>query len=518
MPTTSHGHIPDRTPIIVGSGQIIDRLTPASLPPYLPPMGLAARATEVALEDSGAPELRKLIDTIAVLRLFSDSVGLWQSPLGRSDNPPASVAHRIRSSAQRLIYTNTGGTQPLQLVMELALDIARGNSEVALLTGAEAIGSEKHARRGGHEDDWNEHFDIPFEDREYLRRFACIEERNSGMTLPVHYYALIENIQAHEMGFSRDEHRRYMAELLAPMSVIAAQEPVALDQQVHTVEQLLADDRTNFPISLPLTRMLVSKDTVNQGASVLLTSVGKARELGIPPQQWTFIHGYAQGEERHLMRRQNPAESTAMKGVFDMALSMADTTIDAVDLIDIYSCFPCAVSAGRDSLGMKPNDSRSLTVIGGLPFYGGAGNGYSLHALARMCHLLRDSERVGAVTANTGVMSKHALAVLSNVPNTNPNGMSDWATLETPVFDLEQIPQKEIARSPKAGTIVTYTVIYGKNEPDLAIILGETGQGERFLAHSAEHAVAEALHDEGVIGRRVTVLPGEERHSFSMAL
>jgi len=107
--------------------------------------------------------------------------------------------------------------------------------------------------------------------------------------------------------------------------------------------------------------------------------------------------------------------------------------------------------------------------------------------------------------------------VLSNAPNTNPDSIPDWSTLETPVFDLEQIPQKDIAHNPTEGTIVTHTVIYGKNAPDLAIVLGETSERERFLAHSTDKATAETLHEEQIIGRKIVVVPGEERHSFSLA-
>ncbi len=509
--------IPDNTPIIIATGQIIDRLHANSGPPYHPPVELAAQATEVALADANTPALRGLIDTIAVLRLFSDSVGAWAAPLGRSDNPPASVANRIGAKTGRRIYTNTGGTQPLQLLMELALDIARGESEVALLTGAEAIGSEKHARRGGHQDDWNEHFDTPYEDREYLRRFACEEERNSGMTLPAHYYSLIENAQAHAMGYSTEQHRQFMARLLAPMSEVAAHEPVALHQKAYSVEQLASNDPGNYPITLPLTKMLVSQDAVNQGASILLTSTGKARELGIPPSQWVFLQGYAQGLERHLMRRIDPGQSTAMKGVFDAALSMAGAQIENIDMLDIYSCFPSAVNAACHALNIAADDPRPLTIIGGLPFFGGAGNGYSLHAVARMARRLRGNNQRGVVTANTGVLSKHALAVLSNAPAIDQEHLPDWSVLEAPEFDLDSIPEKPISSTPTEGRLIAHTIIYQRNKPDLAIALGETHQGERFLAHSLDPAVASELHEQDVIGRRLKVAAGAERHSFSFA-
>lgn len=35
-----------------------------------------------------------------------------------------------------------------------------------------------------------------------------------------------------------------------------------------------------------------------------------------------------------------------------------------------------------DAFGIAPDDPRGLTLTGGLPFFGGAGNNYSAHAIA----------------------------------------------------------------------------------------------------------------------------------------
>jgi hypothetical protein len=57
------------------------------------------------------------------------------------------------------------------------------------------------------------------------------------------------------------------------------------------------------------------------------------------------------------------------------------------------------------------------TVTGGLPFFGGAGNNYSMHAIATMAERLRASPgQFGLVLANGGFLSKEAAGVYSTEP------------------------------------------------------------------------------------------------------
>ena len=58
--------------------------------------------------------------------------------------------------------------------------------------------------------------------------------------------------------------------------------------------------------------------------------------------------------------------------------------IDDIDFFDLYSCFPSVVQITRDMLGIAEADPRELTVTGGLPYFGGPGNNYSMHAIASM--------------------------------------------------------------------------------------------------------------------------------------
>ena len=511
MTAQHYQRLADNTPIIIGAGQYGERLHPLCQPPFSAPMQLAAAASQVALQD--ARVTAGDIDTIAVIRLFSDAARAWASPFGRSNNPPESVARRLGATPVQRIYSNAGGTEPLQIMVELLQAIACGEMKLALLTGAEAIANQRFALRNGYEENWREEFDTPLDQREYHKRFASREEISSGLSLPVHYYALIENSQAHQMGHDQQQHRQYMAELLAPFSTVAAANPYSHSPVAYTSGELAAVTNSNYPISLPYSKLLVAQDAVNQAAALLLTSVGHARQLGVDPRQWIFIEAYAQGEDQYLSQREDPGRSTAMARVLTATMAMAEATCADMDLIDLYSCFPCAVHGACEVLGLPTDGSRPLTVTGGLPFFGGPGNNYSLHALAEMAVRLRGKPTRALVSANGGMLSKHAAVVLTTAPARA--AAVDWDNTQDLTVDCTDIPARAYADTPRQGEIISYTVIARRDKADIGIVLAETHTGQRFLASSTELAATRSMQDSSPIGRAVDVQEKDERKVFS---
>ena len=70
-----------------------------------------------------------------------------------------------------------------------------------------------------------------------------------------------------------------------------------------------------------------------------------------------------------------------------------------------------------DGLGLAVDDPRGLTLTGGLPFFGGPGNNYSMHAIAETVQRARQAPgSYGFVGANGGVMSKYSAGVYSTRP------------------------------------------------------------------------------------------------------
>ena len=444
-------------------------------------------------------------------KLFSDMGHLWNCKWGRSNNPPESIARGIGASPNSRIYTQTGGNQPQSRLIEMARDIALGEREVVLLAGAEALKNQRHAERNNRQLDWNEHFDEALEDRGMGDSVATSQELNNGLHNVAYYYALIEQAQCHSKGRSVAEHREKMAQLLESFSKVAADNPYAQ----FTGSQSAADILAAPALTHLYTKRMIAQDGVNLAAALLLCSVGKARELGIPESQWVYLHGMAEGGELELSRRPDPGKSPMAGRVADRALEIAGLSIDAIDAIDIYSCFPCAITAVADHLGLPTDGSRSLTLTGGLPYFGGPGNNYSMHGIAEAVSAARKySDAYMMVTANGGVMSKHASGIYSQVPS-----HTDWATAETKVSHID-VEHRDICLDPRQGTIVSYTVHFGRDGAAHAIIIGDTASGERFVATTAkdDQSTARALLETDPIGQTVSVTPPEDESlNFQLA-
>lgn len=511
MPSPRSLKVPDNTPIIIGAGQYVERLNNRSKPPFSSPMQLAANACQTALNDAGVPATE--IDSIAVIRLFSDTVKAWDSPFGGSNNPPESVARRIGATPAHRVYSSAGGTEPLHVMTELLQAIARGEKKCALLTGAEAIASQRFALRNGFEDDWEEEFDAPFENREYRQRFVSHEEISCGLSLPVRSYAVIENIQAHQMGHDVQQHRHYMAKLITPFSEVSATNPYAQSPTSYTVQELAKPGPDNYPISLPYSKRLIAQDAVNQAAALLLTSAGNARRLGVDPGQWIFIESYAEGIDHYLTQRVDPGRSAVMERVLTTTMEKADANCADMNLIDIYSCFPCAVHAACDVLGLPADGSRPLTVTGGLPFFGGPGNNYTTHALAEVAVRLRGAQSRALITANGGMLSKHAAAILTTEPARAAN--IDWDREDGFAVDCADIPLRPYSAEPQQGDIISYTVVSRRGKADIGMVLAESRTGERLLASSTAPEITDWMQRHNPIGRAIKVRLNNERQVFS---
>ncbi len=185
----------DSTPVIVGVGQFSEKETAPETAHS--PMGLAAEASRVALADTGAAaKLVELIDTVAVLRLFSDSSNRprLSHGFGRADNPPRAVARRLGADPVNAIYGQLGGNTPQKLVNEMAERIAQGDVRVALLTGAEAIRTTQSALRAVTTLDWDEHDDGTLEDRGLGESLTTTHEFEYGLGIPVQTYPMFENV------------------------------------------------------------------------------------------------------------------------------------------------------------------------------------------------------------------------------------------------------------------------------------------------------------------------------------
>lgn len=478
--------VEDSTPILIGAGQFTEKnVAPADAHP---PMGVAAEAAKAALADTGkSEEIAKAIDTIVAIRIFPDS---WNrprmpNPFGRAENPPRAIARRIGANPALAIYGNVGGNTPQKYINEMAERIAEGELETVLLAGSEAIKTAQHALRDNVALDWQEEDNGSLEDRGIGEALSTPHEFAHGLGVPIQTYPLFENAIRGELRRSLEQHQSALGELFAPFTKVAAQNPFSFYGKERTAEELATVTPENRYICLPYPKFMNAMDGVNQGAAIVMTSVGKAKSLGIDPGKWIFLHGCAEANEKILVgERMNYHSAPAIGINARRAFAMANKTIDDMEFIDIYSCFPSAVEIACSELGLALDDPRGFTLTGGLPFFGGPGNNYSMHAIATLVPKLRDKPTsFGLITANGGYLSKHATGIYSAQP-----WQGEWQR-ENPAeyqSEIDGLPYPQFTESPKGeATIETYTVCFDKGVPVRGIVIGRQKMNHtRFVANT----------------------------------
>jgi len=502
------GDIDSRTPVVVGVGQSSERLGEAGYR-RRSPVELAADAAREALADTGADEraLADVLDTVAGIRQFEIS-GPWaRARLGRSDNYPRSVAGRLGARPALAILEVGGGQAPQHLVNEFAAVIAAGGSEAVLLFGSEAISTIEHYAEADDRPDFTEHAEGSLEDRGYgLDGMFSRHLADHGLTGAPSQYALIENARRARVAQTREQYAAAMGELFAPFTEVAAANPHAAAPVKRSAAELVTPTRANRPIADPYTRYIVAREKVNQGAAVLMMSAGAARRLGVPADRWVFLHGHADLRERTLMDRADLSSSPAAVMAAEHALEVSGLRAGELATVDLYSCFPVPVFNICDGLSLGANDPRGLTVTGGLPFFGGAGNNYSMHAIAETVQRARRAPGTyGFVGANGGIMSKYSAGVYGAAPVAwSPDRSSELQAK----IDSWAAPA-EVRAADGWATIETYTVKHGRDGTPTGIVIGRLdSDGRRFVARTDEKdaEVLELLATApDVVGQRIYV-------------
>lgn len=491
----------DSTPILIGCGDATDLTTPIAA--GRSPLDLMAQAAKVALADAGGSGLVEAIDTVAVLRLFSDTSHRFATKLGGSTNPPKSVADRLGIHAARYIYTWNGGNMPQYLVNLFAEAISEGEIGAALITGGEALRTQHGVERAGLAVSWHEEPGGTFELIGDPRRGWSDYEDRHNLRAAIVMYPLIENAIRATCGRSVSEHMLAMGKLFAQFSAVAGRNPLAIRRQGYSAEQLATVDDDNRWIGFPYPRLMNSNAFVDQAAALILTSVGLARKLGIPESKWVYLHGCSDAHDHwYVSERTSLHSSAAIRRGARKALDMAGRALDDIRFFDLYSCFPSAVSIGCREIGLAEDDPRGLTVTGGLPFFGGPGNNYVTHSISEMMRRLRShSSSYGLVTANGNYVTKHSFGVYSTAPFQGRWRRENPSVLQAELDALPKAPLVENASGP--ATIETYTVMHGKTGPEFSVVMGRlNATGERFIANTTtEPAVLGDLLERESLGR-----------------
>ena len=510
--------IDPRTPILVGCGQLTDMTgAPSS---ERSRVAFCTDAANLALADTqaaiGAHGLGHEIDAVAVMEFFSDISPRFASPYGRSSNPPKSVADRLHAHPRQLLYSHSGGNMPQYLVNRFAEEIARGETELALICGAELLRSTQNARRANLKIDWNED---PGGEPTRIGdpRFGFSEEEaRHELRAAIHFYPLLENAIRGGLGRDVDSHMKAMGRLFERLAAVAKDNPLATRRAGYSAEALSTISDDNRWICFPYPRLMNANAIIDQAAAVLVTSVEKAREWGIPPERWVFLHGCADGTDTWVVsERQKLDASPAIRGCARIALGMAGKKVADVAAFDLYSCFPSAVEVAMQEIGIAEDDPRPISVTGGLPFFGGPGNNYVTHSIAEMMKVVRRKPgSFGMVTANGNYLTKHSAGLYSTEPTKGPWRREDPKKFQA---ELDALPKQRVETRPAgSGTIETYCVTYGKDAPERGYILGRLdASGDRFVAMTPdEPALLADMLTREQLGRKVSVSDEGGRNVF----
>jgi len=507
----------DDTPVLIGAGQFTYRGEAGNSPS---PLELLKVAAERAVLDAGLKgSVLADLDALAVVAFSIDAPGgLSKLPLPRLADPPASLARAVSASPAWSVYTETGGNSPQQAVNVVCERIANGESDFALVTGAEFLGSLMKRMKGGLGfEGWGDDLTSTPQRIGDPRPGVTKQEGAHGLGYPVNTYPLFENALRARDGRSLADHQKQLGEFFAPFTKVAAANPHAWFPVERSAEELVTVTDRNRMVGYPYPKYLNAIMEVDQSAAVLIASVAKARELGVPEDKWIFLHGCADASDLwYPLERQDYHSSPAMRLTGERALEMAGIGVEDLDVIDLYSCFPSAVRIGAEEIGLALDDPRGLTITGGLPYFGGPGNNYALHAIAEMVGKLR--ERPGAYglsTANGWFLTKQSVGIYSTRPVEGKWERQPPSVLQA---QIDALPHPEIVEKPQGpATIETYAVVHGREGVRMGIVIGRDAEGRRFVAQTPDDpAVLLDLESREGVGRtgRVGPYPDGVRNLF----
>ena len=483
----------NRMPVIVGIGQLVNR---EKMQDQMDPLKMMTEAGRTAAKDACISNLTK-IDTLYVVNCLSKSL----------KNPCKELSKELGCTPAETGYTGIGATAPQWFVNCVAERIYRGSSELALICGAEAFYTYEKAL-SLHE----AMVDFFAEGRSRAQSsyvgdmrvpFSVLEEQY-GLVMPLTMYSLMENALRAHWNMSIDDHFLELCSFCAQLSEIASQNPFAWTLNVRTAAEIGTVNETNRMVAFPYTKFMCSNMTVNQAAVLIMTNLEKAEALGVPKDKIVFLRGFGDAEDVWLVsERPNLWTSPSVRVAVNQALDQIPLSIDEVEYLDFYSCFPCAPRITREMLDISREDPRPLTITGGMPAFGGPGNNYAMHAICRMVTKLREKpESFGLVQALSWYISKHSVGVYSGSPGEIARIHENKGRLK--LKNERYQPVNVLKEATGKARVESYTVLYDRDsEPCAAIVIGREESDDRFIAKvKPGKNVLEQMTRKEVIGKR----------------
>jgi len=515
MTDISFSNVNDNTPVLVGNGQLTDK---RGVNGYNYLEMLSEVSKKAILDCEASINIHEHIDTVAVVRFVADTPhrdsatsNLWGYP-----NMPRSLSNSLNLVASNEIYTTTGGNSPQLALNELANRIKDNQIDCALLAGGEALDTFVGRLKEGLEANWE---DNPGGEPEVLGKSddgTNDHEKLHGLFDPSAVYPLFANALRSSNNQTIREHMEDTSELFESFSKVASQNEFAWFPIHRSASEIAEVKPDNRMIGLPYTKYMNSIMRVNQSCAMIMMSAKKARELGIPESKWVFMYsGACLNDIWNVSDRSNYHSSPAIKACTHNVIDLAGVTVNDLDFLDLYSCFPSAVQIAMKELSLEKNDPRGFTVTGGLPYFGGPGNAYVLNSVATMMNKLRaEPSKFGLVTANGWYITKHGAGVFSSKPFEGEwNQVTDTSNMQKVIDSAE----KPLFRENPEGNckVETYTVVHSRKGPEKGIIIGRLEDGTRFLANTEKDpGVLEYMNEKDMLNTGGVVSNDGKRNIF----
>ncbi|MFP8881879.1 MAG: acetyl-CoA acetyltransferase [Myxococcota bacterium] len=471
-------------PVIVGVGQLLQRAEDPRQ--AAEPLEMMISVLEQAGEDSGAASLLQRANSMYVIR------GLW----GYGD-PGREIARKFGATLDETVSTPFGGNFSQACVIDAARAIQAGQRDVVLITGAENGRSLGQAERRGLELRPTEVPGVPdrlvAEDKPIFHPAELARGMNSASDM----YSVFDSAIRFGRGETLPAHVERVSALWAGFNEVACENPNAWIRVPYSAQEISRASPDNPMISYPYTRLMNSNPRVDMAAAVILCSLATARDAGVPEDRLVFLHAATEANDStYASTRADFHRSPAMRIAGGRVLELAGKTIEEIDHVDLYSCFPSAVQIAATELGVP--EGRPLTVTGGLTFGGGPLNNYVLHAIARMAEVVReDRGSTGLVSANGGWLAKHAFGVYSCVPPT------EGFRYENLQDQVDALPLREALIDWEGPvTIEAYTVAHRAGKPHIGHAACLTDDGRRTWGTVEDPAILVEMTREEFCGRR----------------
>lgn len=452
-----------RIPVIVGVGQLNDREADPAL--AMDSLGLMAAALRLADNDAGGGWLARL-DSLAVVDQISfRALGDVSVPLAAQLGAAPGLCSKTPSAS---------GDSPILLLNEAANRIATGEIEVAAVVGGEALrtAAKRAALAAGN---------TPNIARDMAKRVAAPYRQRYGLVAPVDVYPLYENAGRAAYGQSLATGQAETSEIWSRFSQVAAGNPGAWLHKPVSAETIRTESADNRAIAFPYTKLMVANSSVNQGAGFIVTNLANALAHGIAEDRLVYVGaGAAAHEPEDFLARDSYTHSASIEVSLYQALARNGLSVDDLDFVELYSCFPCVPKMARRVIGWPVE--KPATVFGGLTFGGGPIGNYMSHAVVSMVEKLRESGRHGLLFANGGFATHNHGIVISRVPprpGCLPQGFDDQAEADARRGAIPPLDESYVG----PGEIETYTVLYERDgSPRFGVVVARNPQGARFLA------------------------------------